>query len=261
MNITSKPTILCFSGHDASGGAGIQADIEAIASLGCHACTVITALTVQNTHDVKSVHPIAADTIQKMVNCLLEDIQPSAIKIGLIGSIEVLDIIVSTIKLYPEIPIILDPVLASGSGQTELGNANLIQQMINTLLPLVTIITPNNPELLKLTNDQQPSTLNKMGCNYVLITGTHADTEQVHNELYFKERLLDVMSVERLPFDYHGSGCTLASAMSAMLAFGLDPLHAYKEAVDFTFASLSVGFKIGQGQLIPNRLFWADNEE
>jgi hydroxymethylpyrimidine/phosphomethylpyrimidine kinase len=261
MMTLSKPTVLCFSGHDASGGAGIQADIEAIASLGAHACTVVTALTVQNTQDVKSVYPIDAITLQQTVDCLLEDIKPAAIKIGLIASIEALNIIVATIKLHPNIPVILDPVLASGSGKSEMGKADLIQLIINTLLPLVTIITPNTPELIKISNDNQPIRLNQMGCDYVLITGTHADTEQVHNELYFNERLLDVMSVERLPSDYHGSGCTIASAISAMLAFGLDPLHACKEAVDFTFASLEAGFKIGQGQLIPNRLFWADNEE
>jgi len=261
MTPSSKPTVLCFSGHDASGGAGIQADIEAIASLGCHACTVITALTVQNTQEVTSVHPINTATLQQTVDCLLEDIQPAAIKIGLIGSLETLNIIVSTIKLYPDIPIILDPVLASGSGHTDMAKADLIQNMINHLLPLVTIITPNTPELLKLCHTADPSLLNKMGCDYVLMTGTHADTERVHNELYFNQRILDVMSVDRLPSDYHGSGCTLASAISAMLAFGLDPLHACKEAVDFTFASLESGFQIGCGQLIPNRLFWADNAE
>lgn len=259
--INNKPIVLCFSGHDASGGAGIQADIEAIASLGCHACTVITALSVQNTVDVVSIHPVDTSIVKKTVDCLLDDVQPSAIKIGLIGSIDVLNIIVATVKLFPSIPIILDPVLASGSGKTDMGNDDLIQAIINDLLPLITLITPNTPELLKLTKNSDASRLNQMGCDYVLITGTHEDTDQVHNELHFNERLLDVMSVQRLAEDYHGSGCTLAASISAMLAYGLDPLHACKEAVDFTFASLQTGFKIGHGQLIPNRLFWTDNEE
>ena len=260
MNTNNKPIVLCFSGHDASGGAGIQADIETIASLGAYACTVITALTVQNSVEVSYVQPVDAKLVQQTVDCLLDDITPQAIKIGLIASIDVLNIIVVTIKKYPNLPVILDPVLASGSGNTPLARDDLIQQMINELLPLTTIITPNTPELLQLAKNNNPPLLNQMGCDYVLITGTHADTEQVHNELYFNERLLDVMSVDRLADSYHGSGCTLASALSALLAFGLDPLHASKEAVDFTFASLQTGFSIGKGQLIPNRLFWSDSE-
>jgi len=256
-----KPIVLCFSGHDASGGAGIQADIETIASLGAQPCTIITALTVQNTMEVTSVHPVDVELIQKNVDCLLEDIQPQAIKIGLIGSINALKVIVSTLKKLPSIPVILDPVLASGSGNTALAKTDLIQTMVNELLPLITVITPNTPELIQITKSANPPLLNQMGCDYVLVTGTHADTEQVHNELYFNERLLDVMSVERLDADYHGSGCTLASAISALLSFGLDPLHACKEAVDFTFASLQTGFKIGKGQHIPNRMFWSETDE
>lgn len=261
MNHKTKPIILCFSGHDASGGAGIQADIETIASLGAHPCTIITALSVQNTVEVTSVHPVDGNTMQKAVDCLLNDITPDAFKIGLIGSLEALHIIVATLKKYPEIPVILDPVLASGSGQTAFAEDELVQSIINELLPLTTVITPNTPELSKLTNSDEPSRLNQMGCDYVLITGTHADTEQVHNELHFNERLLDVMSVDRLDGMYHGSGCTLASAIAAIMAFGLDPLHACKEAVDFTYASLQTSYDIGEGQSIPNRLFWTEGED
>ncbi len=260
MNSITKPIVLCFSGHDASGGAGIQADLETIASLGGHACSIITALTVQNTQEVISVHPIDAKLMQQAVDCLLKDIRPKAIKIGIIGSVDALEVIVSTIKKLPDIPVVLDPVLASGSGNTEMAKAELIQQMINKLMPLTTVITPNTPELLQLVKSHNPPLLNQMGCDYALITGTHAETDQVNNELYFNERMLDVMTVDRLKNDYHGSGCTLAAAISTMLAFGLDPLHACKEAVDFTYASLQTGFKIGQGQHIPNRLFWSDGE-
>lgn len=258
--MNTKPIVLCFSGHDASGGAGLQADIETLASLGAYACTIITALTVQNTQEVQSVYPVDASIMQQAVDCLLADLQPQAIKIGLIASPEALKIIVATIKRTPDIPIILDPVLASGSGKTVFAKDDLIQQIINDLLPLTTIITPNTAELMQLVNSSKPPLLNQMGCDYVLLTGTHADTQQVHNELYFNQRLIDVMSVERLSADYHGSGCTLAAAISAALAFGLDPLHATKEALDFTYASLQAGLQIGGGQHIPNRLFWSDSE-
>ncbi len=258
--IDSKPIVICFSGHDASGGAGIQADIESIASLGAHACTVITALTVQNTQEVSTIQPVDAQQIQSSVDCLLSDITPQAIKIGLIGSMEALNIIIATLKLYPGIPVILDPVLASGSGHTIFAKEDLIQHIINELLPLVTLITPNTPELNQLGKTASPSVLNQMGCDYVLVTGTHAHTKQVHNELYFNERLIETFSVSRLPAHYHGSGCTLASAISALLAYGLDPLHACKEAIDFTYASLQTSYKIGTGQHIPNRLFWSAGE-
>ncbi|MBL7004013.1 MAG: hydroxymethylpyrimidine/phosphomethylpyrimidine kinase [Gammaproteobacteria bacterium] len=267
--IKSKPSILCFSGHDPSGGAGIQADIETIASLGCHAISVITALTAQNTQGVDSVHPVDALLLQKTVDNLLSDVTPAVIKIGLIGSSHALDIIIKTIKNLPEVPVILDPVLASGSGNTSFDTHNLSQRLAQELLPLCTLVTPNTPELLTLShvlgetsNDihQSAFVLNTQGCDYVLATGTHSATEKVHNELFFNQRLLDVYSVERLPHQYHGSGCTIASAISAMLAFRLEPLVACKEAIDFTFGSLQSAFKVGQGQLIPNRLFWSEDE-
>jgi len=265
MTAQSKPIVLCFSGHDASGGAGIHADIETIASLGAHACTVVTALTVQNTQEVHSIHPVDVTLFKQTIDCLLEDIKPSAIKIGLIGSADILNIIVATINKFPDIPVILDPVLASGSGNTELAKEDLIQQIINQLIPLCTLITPNTPELKQLSkqddNLSAANVINQFGTDYLLVTGTHGDTDKVHNELYYNQRLIDVITVSRLPDDYHGSGCTVASAISALLAFGLDPLHACKEAIDFTYASLQTAFEISEHQKIPNRMFWADTEE
>lgn len=264
MKPSSKPVVLCFSGHDGSGGAGIQADIEAISSLGCHACSVVTALTVQNTQQVVSIHPTSKALMQQTLDNLLDDIQPSAIKIGLIGSIDALNIIINCAQQFPDIPLIVDPVLASGSGDTKMSSDQLTDKIVSELLPLCTLVTPNTPELYTLSglDDKKLAAekLNQLGCDYVFATGTHSESEDVHNELYFNQRLLDVVTVKRLTNHYHGSGCTLASAISAMLAFGLDPLHACKEATDFTFASLQSAYKIGQGQLIPNRLFWSEDE-
>lgn len=264
--MNTKPIVLCFSGHDATGGAGIQADIETIGSLGAHACTVVTALTAQDTDQVKSVYPVDLETIQLVTKTLLDDITPHVIKIGLMGSIDALKVIIQTIKSYPNIPVVLDPVFASGSGSSSFAKQSLIDSIAKELLPLCTLSTPNTYELLQLaqvfdatisSQEKAAICLNEQGCDYILATGTHAQSEQVHNELYFNQRLLDVFSTPRLDKEYHGSGCTLASATAALLAFGLEPMMACKEAVDFTVTSLESGVEIGSGQTIPNRLAWA----
>lgn len=260
-----KPIVLCFSGHDATGGAGLQADIESIASLGAHTCSIITALTVQNTLEVLEVYPCDHSTIRHSVEVLLQDVPPQAIKIGLIASLEALHIIIDCINRFPGIPVVLDPVLASGSGDKSFAQPTLIDAIIEQLIPLCTIVTPNTHELLQLSQHIDPSNaasaLNKQGCDYVFVTGTHAHTDSVHNALYFNQRLIDTFTVDRLEHSYHGSGCTLASAIAAMLAFGIEPLTACKEAVNFTFGSLHNGFKIGSGQHIPNRLYWASEHD
>lgn len=261
----NKPIVLCFSGHDATGGAGLQADIESIVSLGAHACTITTALTAQNSQQVFEVYPCDGTLIQHSLDVLLDDITPQAIKIGLIGSLDALHIIVDCIQKHPDIPVVLDPVLASGSGEKAFAKQTLIDAIVAELLPLCSIITPNTHELLQLSqhidHDGAAATLNQKGCDYVFVTGTHARTNSVHNELYFNQRLIDTFTVDRLEHSYHGSGCTLASAIAAMLAFGIEPLTACKEAVNFTFGSLENGFPIGKGQLIPNRLYWAHEDD
>ncbi len=260
MTITSiKPTVLCFSGHDPSGGAGIQADIETLVSHQCHACNVITALTEQDTRNVKKLIPQQVDDFISQAKTLLADFTVKAIKIGLIGDIEICNAIQQVLVENPQIPVILDPVLAAGGGKA-LSNDNLSNAIFHKLLPHTTVLTPNSEEARKLTRlknlDECGLSLLDQGCQYVLITGTHENTQEVTNLLYHQKKLIESFNWDRLPASYHGSGCTLAASIAASIAHGLDPLHAVLEAQEYTWNTLNEAYSPGQGQHIPNRLFW-----
>ena len=256
----SPPTILCLSGFDPSGGAGIQADIESIASMGGHAVPVITALTVQNTQDVSYFQPVETQLFTEQVEKLLEDVPVKAIKIGMIGSLSIVEAISDILKQSPDLPVIYDPVLAAGGGAnlTESGMLSAIQELI---LPHTTILTPNSPEARLLSNENELKDcgikLMQLGCEAVLLTGTHEDEQHVNNLWFSEGQYAETFSWDRLPDEYHGSGCTLASAIAALIAQGLDPFNAVNEAQDYAWNTLKHAFKISdKGQLIPNRFYW-----
>jgi hydroxymethylpyrimidine/phosphomethylpyrimidine kinase len=260
----NRPVVLSFSGHDPSGGAGVQADIEALVSLRCHAASVITALTEQDTRNVKKLIPQSPEAIVSQANTLLSDLPVKAFKIGLIGHHETAAAIHEILKQHPHIPVVLDPVLAAGGG-AELSNDRLIAAIIDLLLPCTTVLTPNSEEARKLTrltdlNDCGLALLEK-GCDYVLITGSHEDTPSVSNQLFHDRRSWETYNWDRLPFSYHGSGCTLASSIAALIAHGLEPLQAVTEAQEYTWNSLAAAYQPGQGQHIPNRFFWMDESD
>ncbi len=253
---------MTFSGHDTTGGAGVHADIEAISSQGCHAATVVTCLTIQDTIDVSTLIPIDDDIVIQSARAVLEDMPVAAFKIGLLGSVEVIEAVHSILYDYPNIPVIFDPILASGSG-TELANADVIDAMSALLFPETNVLTPNTLEAAALvpeadTHAAMAYGLMDRGCDHVLLTGTHDDNHHVVNRLYYNQREIDSFEWPRLAHEYHGSGCTLASTLAALMARGLDPLSASREAQNFTWHSLNNAYRLGMGQLIPNRLFWVD---
>lgn len=256
---------MTLAGHDPSGGAGIQADIEAIVSMGCHAVSVITALTVQDTHNVKDMAPISGDLVAAQARAILEDMSVAAIKIGLLGSVEIVEAIHTVLTDYPRIPVILDPILAAGGG-TELTTADLIDALQTLLLPLTTVLTPNSSEARRLAPNADSleacaMALLEQGCEFVLITGAHEPSPQVINTLYGNHRRLEVFSWERLPGEYHGSGCTLAAAIAGLVAQGQEFLSAIRQAQEYTWQSLNSAYRLGEGQFIPNRLFWAHRRD
>ena len=255
------PVVLCLSGNDPTGGAGIQADIEALASHGCHCAPVITTLTVQDTQDVQSVAPLDGLLVAEQARAVLEDMPVAAIKIGLLGSADVAESIDAILADYPDIPVVLDPVLASGQG-TGLVDEEVLDAMDSLLFPHTTVLTPNSQEARVLAPeadnlDACAMVLLEMGCEFVLITGTHENTEHVVNRLYGNNRLLETFTWERLPDSFHGSGCTLASSIAGLLAQGLEPFSAIHEAQEYTWETLNHGYRLGMGQALPNRLFWA----
>ena len=269
MPASLPPIVLSFAATDPTGGAGIQADLLTLSSMGCHALTVVTAITVQDTAGVEDVMPIEADWVSDQARVLLEDMPVAAFKIGLVGSVDNCAAIAEVVSDYPDVPLILDPVLASGRGD-EMATDELIDAMREMLIPQTTIITPNSLEARRLADDGSDEERSledcakrilEMGCEYVLITGTHENTPQVINTLYGQQGVIRSDSWERLPGSFHGSGCTLASAIAATLANGLDIPEAVREAQEYTWQTLNSGFRPGMGQHIPDRFFWARETE
>lgn len=258
------PIVLTFAASDPSGGAGMQADLLTLASMGCHPLSVITALTVQDTLGVEGVMPIDSDWVADQARALLEDMPVDAFKIGVLGSVENIVAVAEIISDYPDVPLVLDPVLASGRGD-ELATDEMTHALREVLLPQTTILTPNSMEVRRLADidDEEPSLaicaarLVDGGCEYVLVTGTHEATPQVVNTLYGKSGIVRTDAWPRLPHSYHGSGCTLASAIAAMLANGLELPEAVREAQDYTWHALEKAYRPGMGQHLPDRLFWA----
>lgn len=258
------PVVMTFAGADPSGGAGIQADIETLASMGCHALPIITAVTVQDTQQLFRFQAMDASLIVEQARAVLEDIPVAAFKIGMLGSVQNIEAVHSILTDYPDIPVILDPLISAGGGGI-LADDEIIDAMVNLLFPLTRVLTPNSEEARAFAPeadnlDACAQELMDLGSEYILITGTHETTPHVINHLYSERRLLESYTWNRLPANYHGSGCTLASAIAALLAQGLDPMTAIHEAQEYTWEALSNGFRVGLGQHIPNRFYWAQGE-
>lgn len=263
------PIVLAFAATDPSGGAGLQADVMTLASMGCHPLSVVTAITIQDTMGVEEVMALEAEWVADQARCVLEDMPVAAFKIGLLGSSENISAIAEVVSDYPEIPLVLDPVLASGRGD-ELVTEEMISALRELLIPQTTILTPNSIEARRLTQEDGEDELDlaecarrllAMGCEYVLITGTHENTPLVVNTLYGQDGVVRTDRWERLPASYHGSGCTLASAIAATIANGLSISDAVKDAQEYTWQTLKAAFRPGMGQHIPDRLFWAREDE
>lgn len=259
------PVVMAFAGHDPTGGAGVQADIEALASMGCHAAPVITALTVQDTRNVMAVTPVEAPLLVEQARAVLEDMNVAVFKVGLLGSVTIVEAIHTLLQDYPQTPLVLDPVLRAGGG-TELADEAIVEAMRTLLFPLTTVLTPNSQEARRLAPeaddlDACAQELMDAGCEYLLITGSHETTPAVINRFYGNRRLLDSFTWERLPQQFHGSGCTLAAAIAGLLAHGMEPCTAIQEAQEYTWETLKQGYRVGMGQAVPNRLFWALYDE
>jgi hydroxymethylpyrimidine/phosphomethylpyrimidine kinase len=271
----SPPIVLSFAASDPTGGAGLQADILTLASLGCLPLSVVTAITVQDTTGVEGVLPLDAGWVADQARALLEDMPVAAFKLGMLGSVEAIAAIAEVISDYPGIPVVLDPVLASGRGD-QFADEEMIEAMIGLLLPQTTLLTPNSLEARRLAQQLGEAEgdvrqadglaecayfLIKAGCEYVLVTGTHEAGLQVVNTLYGSHGIVRADRWDRLPGSYHGSGCTLASAIAAHLAGGVDVADAVVGAQEYTWRTLAAGFRPGMGQFIPDRLFWSREED
>ena len=245
------PIVLTFAASDPTGGAGLQADLLTLAALGCHPLSVVTGLTVQDTRGVEHLEATAAALVTRQANLLLAESKVDAFKVGVLASAENARAVATIVAQHAHIPLVLDPVLASGRGDA-LASAAVLGALLEALVPLATVLTPNIPEAQRLGGAQR---LLALGARYVLLTGTHDETAEVINRLYDRNGLVREDRWRRLPGRYHGSGCTLASALAAALAKGRAVPDAVREAQQFTWNALAAAWKTGAGQLVPNRFF------
>jgi hydroxymethylpyrimidine/phosphomethylpyrimidine kinase len=241
----SRQTVLVFAGADPSGGAGIAADLLAIAAMGAHALPVITALTVQDNDRVFEVLPVASEVVRRQTLALMEKIDIHAVKIGIPGNRANAEAIAALIgelrQRQPGLPVVLDPVIASGAGDF-LTRA----EALAPLLALATLTVPNLPEAAALSLE------GGIGTGDVLVTGGHADGEFVVNRWLSSGRER-AWRWPRLPGQFHGSGCTLAAAIAARLACGDGMEQALGTAQQYCQRALEGAFSIASGQLIPLR--------
>ena len=258
---SSPPIVIAFAASDPTGGAGLQADLLTIASLGCHPLSVVTGLTVQDTRGVQGLIAIDSALVERQARSVLEDIPVAAFKLGVLSSSANARSVAAILAEYPRTPVVLDPVLASGRGDA-LADAATIEVLRSALLPRTTVLTPNSVEARRLCGAAPDANLGacarellKTGCKYVLVTGTHETGPEVVNTLYDAHRVAREDRWQRLAGAYHGSGCTLASAIAALLSRGLPVESAVRQAQEYTWKSLAAGFSPGQGQAIPDRFF------
>jgi hydroxymethylpyrimidine/phosphomethylpyrimidine kinase len=252
------PAVLSFAASDPTGGAGVQADLLTLASLGCHPLSVITAISAQDTRGVEALWALEPDWILRQARLVLADIPVAAFKIGVLGSARNAEAVAKILAEHPRTPVVLDPVLASGRGDA-LADDDTARALRSWLLPRTTVLTPNSLEARRLAPAAELAdsarALVGLGCKYVLVTGTHEPGAQVLNTLYGANGKIREDRWPRLDGEYHGSGCTLASAIAAGLAKGIDVADAVQSAQAYTWKTLEAGLRLGGGQPLPNRFF------
>lgn len=252
-----------FSELDPTGGAGLAGDIEAIASVGCHAAPIVTAITIRDTRQLRSCRPLPAASLVEQARAVLEDVSVASFKIGLLGSVTAIETVHTIVADYPGTPVVLDPscpaTVALADADHELRDA-----MVSLLAPITTVVTPNSREARWLAPeadclDASAQQLMSYGCEFVLITGSGETAHEIINTLYANQRQVKAFSWARLPGAFRGAGCTLAAALAGLLAQGGEPYSAIYQAQQFTFNSLSSSYQLGYGPQLLNRLFWASS--
>jgi hydroxymethylpyrimidine/phosphomethylpyrimidine kinase len=235
MSSRRIPCALSIAGSDSGGGAGIQADLKAFAACGVHGMTAVTAITAQNTVGVTAVHAIPPEVIVAQVRAVADDIGVDAVKIGMLGTVATIEAVVEALDaLSPQTPVVLDPVMVSESG-AELLEPSARAALVEQIVPLATVVTPNLPEARALLGDDAPDdvaelarALRALGAKNVVITGGHR--EQATDLFYDGTELTEIAGRRHPDGAAHGSGCTHSSVLAARLAWGDRPLQAARIA-------------------------------
>ncbi len=228
------PCALSIAGSDSGGGAGIQADLKAFARCGVHGATAITAITVQNTVEVRSVYPLPPRAIVEQVAAVAEDIGVDVVKIGMLGNVETIQAVAEALEHTGSAPVVIDPVMVAESG-ARLLDEDAVQALRETLLPRATVVTPNVPEARVLSGVADEASAGELarrvqalGPANAVVTGGHR--EQAVDIFFDGEQLVEIPGERHPDGAAHGSGCTHSSALAAHLALGFTPLEAARRA-------------------------------
>ena len=250
-----KSKVLIIAGSDSSGGAGIQADIKTVTSLGCYAMTAITAVTSQNTTGVKSILPIKPKEISNQIEFTSKDIKANAIKIGMLHSKQVISAVIKSLKKINVKKIVLDPVMVSKGG-TKLINDKAIIDIKKKLIKKILLITPNIPEAELLTNTKIKSVedmvvagklLINLGAKNVLIKGGHLNSKHMYDVFLNKKKLKIFKNKKFITKNTHGTGCTLSSAIAANLSCGKDLIKSCELGIKYVNDAIKSNLKFGKG--------------
>lgn len=251
------PVVLTIAGFDGSGGAGIQGDTNTINALGCYPTSVLTALPVQNTSGVKAIHSIPPEIVALQLQTILEDIRPDAIKIGMVHTQELVEVIAATLRQYLDIPVVFDPVMVATSGHRLIEPAT-IDKIVSELFPLATLITPNLDEAAVLTGNaitnvaemyRAGAMIMQKGCRHLLLKGGHLPTNELTSLLWDRQGVIVTYTSEKIMTNnMHGSGCTLSAAIAGYLALGENLSDAVSLAQQYVHRAIAEGADVAIGK-------------
>lgn len=250
------PSVLTIAGSDSGGGAGIQADLKTFSALGCYGTSAITAITVQNTLGVTGIHSVPAEIVQGQIKAVMDDIEPAAIKIGMVHSTELAIAIHQTLLVYKNTPMVFDPVMVATSGD-KLIKDDTVSVLKTVLFPLMTLITPNldEAELLvqqKITNVEEMRTAAKellqTGCFAVLLKGGHLKGEKLYDVYVSRDGEEQIYESDYIASEnVHGTGCTLSSAIAAYLSLQYSLPEAIAKARNYVHEAILNGSQVKTG--------------
>ena len=250
--LPTTPVVMSITSLDPCGGGGIAADIETLASLGCHCTPIVTRLSANDTKERKDSETTDSNLLIEQIRAVLEDISIDLFKIGDIASVANAEAVHTILNDYPHIPVVLDPAL---------DDSNLSTAISNLLIPHAQILILNHSRTHSLASGADTlaacaQEILEMGCQHLLITDVRDNSSGSCNHLFSSKGLIQRIEWEQLPHQYLGAGCTLSAAVSAYLAHQINLLESVKQAQEFTWHALKHGQRIGMGKLLPDRMHW-----
>lgn len=254
----STPIVLTIAGSDSGGGAGIQADIKAISATGSYACSVITAITAQNTLSVSAIHPIPLEHVEKQLDAVFSDLNIVAVKVGMLADAEIIKVVAKKLKQYQPEFLVVDPVMVTRNGDLLL-EKSAIDTLKAELLPMADLITPNLPEGAALIGSQLPTDqqamqsmvegLRQLGTKAVLLKGGYLQQDKESNDLLILPNSVEQLTAKRINTNNtHGTGCTLSSAIASYLAQGHELIQAAQLGKDYITQALTYADQLSIGQ-------------